>query len=70
MAPLKVQSVPRLELVGAKLMTNLVARVQKSIDINADKTFYWTDSKINNIQRSSNVSQWNRTFQVHIIQLT
>lgn len=45
-APLKVQTLSRLELAGAKLAAELSKRVQKAVGIGSDQNFYWTDSKI------------------------
>ncbi len=44
--PVKVVSVPRLELLGAVLSTNLVACVNANLDhaFQESNTFFWTDS--------------------------
>ena len=45
-APVKVVTVPRLELLGAVLSTSLVACINSNLDhpFNENNTYYWTDS--------------------------
>ena len=45
-APLKIQSIPRLELSGALRLATLIASVQKAITIKISRIVYWTDSTI------------------------
>ncbi len=45
-APVKVVTIPRLELLGAVLSTSLVACINSNLDhpFQENNTFYWTDS--------------------------
>ncbi|XP_063989696.1 uncharacterized protein LOC135168980 [Diachasmimorpha longicaudata] len=45
-APLKEQTIPRLELCGAQLLTSLISNVQAAINHKVDEIFYWTDSTV------------------------
>ena len=45
-APLKRLTIPRLELCGALVMSQILAHCKSVLNISMDKTFAWTDSTI------------------------
>nr|XP_033200963.1 uncharacterized protein LOC117163080 [Bombus vancouverensis nearcticus] len=45
-ASLKCQTIPRLELSGALLLTSLMSTVQQALSHKITRTIYWTDSTI------------------------
>ena len=45
-APLKKQSIPRLELLGANILARLSSNIQNTLELSEDvEIFYWVDSK-------------------------
>ena len=45
-APLKKQSIPRLELLGANILARLASSIQNTLDLSQNiEIFYWVDSK-------------------------
>jgi len=49
-APLQYVSVPRLGLQAASIAVRVHGMILKEIDLNISSTFFWTDSKITQIQ--------------------
>jgi len=63
-APLKVVSLPRLELCAAVLLARLASRVIPKIQLDVSKKYFWSDSNIVLAWIASQSTKW-RTFVAH-----
>ena len=45
-SPLKYVSIPRLELIAATLSVKIALLLQEELDIEINKEYFWTDSKV------------------------
>ena len=45
-APLKMTSIPRLELCAAVMSTAVVQKIASEMDLEIDEIYYYTDSKV------------------------
>jgi len=63
-APLKVLSLPRLELCAAVLLARLASKVIPKIQLDISKKYFWSDSNIVLTWIASQSTKW-RTFVAH-----
>lgn len=63
-APIKTETIPRLELCGAVLVSRLANRVMNNLEISKQNVFLWTDSSIVLTWLQSHASQW-KTYIAH-----
>lgn len=45
-APLKIMTLPRLELMAAELLVEIMQRTKEVLELDKAETYYWTDSEI------------------------
>lgn len=57
-APVKIQSVPRLKLYGALLLARLLDQVARGLQLDARCIFAWTDSRLVLNWIRSHASRW------------
>lgn len=67
-APLKKQTLPRLELMAAVLLTRLIIKILKSIETDSITITAWSDSKIVLAWIASHPSKW-KTFVANRINI-
>ncbi|XP_018316899.1 uncharacterized protein, partial [Mycetomoellerius zeteki] len=69
-APLKKMTIPRLELLGACLLTNLISRVLQALEFKEAPIILWTDSSVVYTWINGHPSRWkdfvrNRVCSIH-----
>lgn len=57
-APLKKQTIPRLELTGAVMLTKLIAHILSIFDQKGIPIYMWTDSSISHTWINNHPSRW------------
>lgn len=62
-APLKRMTIPRLELAAAVLLSELVASIQKTLDLEHAKTYLWSDSSVALTWIKGHPSRWKEFVQ-------
>lgn len=60
-APIKTLKIPKLELMGALLLANLVKKVMRALNVEFERVFLWCDSKIVLAWIKGNPKRW-KTF--------
>ncbi|XP_028397211.1 uncharacterized protein LOC114521021 [Dendronephthya gigantea] len=69
-APLEVQSIPRLELLSCLILARLVKNVQEALreEINLEEPIYWTDSKVAQFW-ITNDKEWKQFVQNRVMEI-